>query len=346
MLVDLRSGKGWTMSWSPRGLLSVLLGCLALSCDNGTESSGAAGGSTAGSAGTGSVTAGAGGQSSGSGGASAGNGSPAGGAGGTTGGNTSSAGTTSTSGGGGGSGGAGSSGYALLFRDDFDTLDLTRWQLMTHSWDTNLALFGSESVSVADGQLVLSLLPAPEGTVDSAGAAKSFHGAEVRSVDTLTYGRVRARVKFASGSAVVSSLVTIYTPWPADDWNELDIEILGKAPVSTQFNAMVYMGAPVTPPATQSVTPTAFPAKVDLGFDPSADYHVFEIEWTPESAKFIVDDVVTHTWTEHIDRMKLAQNVLLTIWASSSPGWAGAVTAETGNAKAYYDWVELYRLGP
>ncbi len=217
---------------------------------------------------------------------------------------------------------------------------------MTHSWDTNLALFGSESVSVADGQLVLSLLPAPEGTVDSTNAPKSFLGAEVRSVDTLTYGRVRARVRFASGSAVVSSLVTIYTPWPADDWNELDIEVLGKAPVSTQFNAMVYLGEPVIPPATQSVSPTQFPQKVDLGFDPSADFHVFEIEWTPESARFVVDDVVTHTWTEHIERMKLAQNVLLTIWASSSAAWAGAVTAETGTAKAYYDWVELYRFDP
>jgi beta-glucanase (GH16 family) len=343
------------MSWNARGLFSLLVACFATSCDNGTESPGGVAGSTNGNAGTGNATGGAGDPSSDSGGATAGSGSLAGGGGGTLAGDSggassnggaSSGGTTSTSGGAGGSGGISSSTYTLLFRDDFDTLDLTRWQLMTHSWETNLALFGSESVSVAEGQLVLSLLPAPEGTTDSTGASKSFHGAEVRSVDTLTYGRVRARVKFASGSAVVSSLVTIYTPWPADDWNELDIEILGKAPVSTQFNAMVYMGAPVTPPVTQSVSPTAFPAKVDLGFDPSADYHVFEIEWTPESAKFIVDDAVVHTWTDQIARMKLAQNVLLTIWASSSPEWAGPVTAETGSAKAYYDWIELYRLGP
>jgi beta-glucanase (GH16 family) len=193
---------------------------------------------------------------------------------------------------------------------------------------------------------VLSLLPAPEGTVDSTSAPKSFLGAEVRSRDTLSYGRVRARARFASGSAVVSSLVTIYTPWPADDWNELDIEVLGNAPVSTQFNAMVYTGAPTTPPVTQSVTPTQFPQKVDLGFDPSADFHVYEIEWTPESARFLVDDRVVHTWTEQIQRMKLAQNVLLTIWASSSPAWAGPVTSDTAQAKAYYDWIELYRFGP
>jgi hypothetical protein len=37
--------------------------------------------------------------------------------------------------------------------------------------------------------------------------------------------------------------------------------------------------------------------------------------------------------------------VLLTLWASSSSGWAGPVVAETTGASVVYDWVELYRLG-
>ena len=74
--------------------------------------------------------------------------------------------------------------------------------------------------------MTLQLLPAPDNTVVD-GERKLYYGAEVRSVQTLKYGRVTARAKFAMGSAVVSSLVTIYTPWPADNWNELDIEMLG-----------------------------------------------------------------------------------------------------------------------
>jgi len=232
--------------------------------------------------------------------------------------------------------------FKLLYRDDFERLDSTRWQIMTHSWDTNLALFSQQSVSVKDGQLQLALLPAPQGTVDAGGVAKSFFGAEVRSVDTLTYGRVRARIKFAQGSAVVSSLVMIYTPWPADNWNELDIEHLGAQPTKTQFNTMVYTGAPVTPPVTTSVSPTQDPHSQDLGFAANDDFHVYAVEWTPESAKFSVDDVVTYTWTKHIELMTLPQNLLLTIWASSSAAWAGAVTDDTSKAVASYDWVELY----
>lgn len=233
--------------------------------------------------------------------------------------------------------------FTLLFRDDFDQFDAARWQVMTHSWDTNLALFSQQSVSVKDGHLELALLPAPSGTTDSTGAAKSFFGAEVRSIATLTYGRVRARIKFASGSAVVSSLVTLYTPWPADNWNELDMEHLGAQPSTTQFNTMVYTGTPVTPPVTASVTPTQEPHQQSLGFVASDDFHIYSIEWTPASATFYVDDVATYTWSKHIELMTLPQNVLLTIWASSSAAWAGAVSDETGHALISYDWVELYK---
>ncbi|WP_437304529.1 glycoside hydrolase family 16 protein [Sorangium sp. So ce388] len=258
-------------------------------------------------------------------------------------------GTTTAATGNGGSGGGPpqpEEAFTLLFRDDFDRLEPARWQLMTHSWTENLALFSQSAATIESGQLVIRLTPAPAGTTDSSGAAKTFLGAEVRSVETLTYGRVRARVKLARGSAVVSSLVTIYTPWPADNWNELDIECLGAKPNDVQFNAMVYTGAPVRPPVTQSVSPTQHPQKVDLGFDPSEDFHTYQIEWTPSGARFSVDDALRHEWTERIDLMVLPQNVLMTIWASSSAAWAGAVTAETGRASATYDWIELYRYTP
>ncbi|WP_437956082.1 glycoside hydrolase family 16 protein [Sorangium sp. So ce119] len=347
------------MSSTRYTLASFLFSALtALACDDtrlppgsapgaGGDGIGAgAGGSS--SAGTDGSEAGAG-AAAGASSAGAGAGGAGGGAGGPSGAGGTAGGTTAASTGNGGSAGgppAPEEAFTLLFRDDFDRLDAARWQLMTHSWTENLALFSQSAATIERGQLVIRLTPAPAGTVDSSGAAKSFLGAEVRSVDTLTYGRVRARVKLARGSAVISSLVTIYTPWPADNWNELDIECLGAKPNDVQFNAMVYTGAPVRPPVTQSVTPTQHPQKVDLGFDPSEDFHTYEIEWTPSGARFSVDDALRHEWTERIDLMVLPQNVLMTIWASSSAAWAGAVTAETGTASATYDWIELYRYRP
>ena len=233
----------------------------------------------------------------------------------------------------------------MLFRDDFDYLDTSRWQLMEHSWGGNLAIFSESSVSVDNGLMTLELLPA-EPNIVMDGETKRFYGAEVRSIQTIEYGRVTARAKFAKGSAVVSSLVTIYTPWPADNWNELDIELLGKDPQQIQYNAMIYDGPINYGTVTESVSPTQFPAKRALGFDASEGFHTYTIQWTPASAEFYVDGVLQHVWNDRIDLMTLPQNILLTIWASDSPEWAGPVQADTANAKAVYDWVEVYEYQP
>ncbi len=191
--------------------------------------------------------------------------------------------------------------------------------------------------------MTIKLAPAPAGTVVD-GETKSFLGAEVRSTATISYGRVSARAKLAKGSAVVSALVAIYTPWPADDWNEFDMESLGKNPNEIQFNAMVYTGP--RPPTSKPVSPTQEPSLQQLGFDSSQDFHVYTMEWTPKEALFLIDDVVYHRWNSRINLIGLPQNVLLTIWASNSPSWAGPVTSETANAKAVYDWVEVWRYTP
>jgi hypothetical protein len=67
-------------------------------------------------------------------------------------------------------------GFTLLWRDDFDAFDASRWQLMTHSWDSNLAQFSTDNTRFADG--IVSLLLTPEPT----DAAKPFRGVEMRSI--------------------------------------------------------------------------------------------------------------------------------------------------------------------
>lgn len=236
----------------------------------------------------------------------------------------------------GGTGGvAGDGSFELAWEDPFDTVDLTRWQLMTHSWDGNLAQFTGENAAVRDGILHLSLTAAND-------ANKPFRGVEMRSRETLTYGKIEASARFAQGSAVVSSLVLIYTPWPPDDWNELDIEFLGKNADRIQFNHMVNI-----PPADPATGHLQFPELVTLGFNPAAGFHTYAIEWVPGEARFYVDGALMHTATKEMNRMVLPQNILLTIWASGSPDWAGPVNSSTAPTRAEYDWLRVYRyVGP
>jgi endo-1,3-1,4-beta-glycanase ExoK len=231
----------------------------------------------------------------------------------------------------GSSGGAASGSFELVWEDPFDTADLTRWELMTHSWDGNLARFTADNATVSDGILSLSLTAADDPD-------KPYRGVEMRSRDTLICGKVEASVRFAAGSAVVSSLVLIYTPWPPDDWNELDIEFLGKNTDRIQFNHMVNI-----PPADPATGHVQFPELVMLDFNPSADFHTYAMEWVPGEARFYVDGALLHTATEEMARMVLPQNILLTIWASDASAWAGPVDATTAPTAAQYDWIRVYR---
>ena len=313
----------------------------------GASTGGAASGASSGGVATGGTPTGGtstGGAASGgasSGGAQSG-GAPAGGdtSGGTSTGGAASGGVTTggaSSGGNGDGGSAGAAGgdFELAWEDPFDTLDLARWELMTHSWDGNLAQFTAENATVGGGLLSLSLTAANDAT-------KPYRGVEMRSRETLTYGKVEVSTRFAAGSAVVSSLVLIYTPWPPDDWNELDIEFLGKNTDRVQFNHMVNV-----PPADPQTGHLQFPRLVTLPFNPAADFHTFAIEWVPGKARFIVDGALLHTATEEMARMVLPQNILLTIWASDAADWAGPVDSTTAPTSAEYDWIRVYRyVGP
>lgn len=44
-----------------------------------------------------------------------------------------------------------------------------------------------------------------------------------------------------------------------------------------------------------------------------------------------------------IGRMTLPQNILLTIWASSSAAWAGPIVEDSAPTSADYDWIRVYR---
>ena len=83
-----------------------------------------------------------------------------------------------------------------------------------------------------------------------------------------------------------------------------------------------------------------------MPFDYSEDFHIYTIQWTPASAEFYVDGELQHVCTDRIDLMDQPQNILLTIWASDSPEWAGPVQDDTVNAKAVYDWIEVYEYQP
>jgi hypothetical protein len=320
------------------------LGGSAASGGTGGRTSATGGSNATGVATGGTIARGGGGgaASSGSGGSNAAGGTASGGSatGGTagnatggvaSGGVTGSGGTTGNPTGGTGGGGP----FVLAWQDDFDTLDTSLWQAQSFTWDGNQAQFTPQNVSVASGKLTISLTNAPSGS------AKPYLGVELRSTKTLTYGKVSASMRFAKGSGVVSGLVLFYTPYPNCDWNEIDIEHLGNSSTTSQLNCQIYAGTPVSN-CTTSVSPTQDPQVVNLGVDAETAFHQYDIEWTPVGVKFLVDGTLLRTWTANISRLKLPQNILLTIWASNSASWAGPLNTSSAPTSAEVDWIKVY----
>ena len=236
---------------------------------------------------------------------------------------------------GGSSGGTDGGQFVLAWQDDFDALDSSRWQAQDFTFDGNQATFTPANVNVKEGTLELSLTRAAEGS------AKPYLGVELRSAETLTYGKVSTRMRFAQGSGVVSSVVLFYTPWPNCDWNEIDIEHLGKTPNGVQVNAMVFPGVQ-DPNCTQSVTPVQDPLLAALPFDAEADFHVYDIEWTPAGVDYYADGQLLRTWTKNIALLQRPLTVLLTVWASSAASWAGPLNDTSVPSRASVDWIKVY----
>jgi endo-1,3-1,4-beta-glycanase ExoK len=225
--------------------------------------------------------------------------------------------------------------FVLSWQDDFDKLNSSMWSLMTFTFATNLAQFSAQNASVSGGILTLNLTNNPNSTT------VPYYGVEMRSAKTLLYGKLSARMRFASGSGVVSGLVLFYTPYPNCNWNEIDIEHLGKSPTSSQLNAQVFTGT-VVPGCTTSVAGTQDPLVADLGFDAETDFHVYDIEWTPQNVKYYADGNLLRTWDANIALLNQPQTILLTIWASSVASWAGAVDSTSAPTSAQVDWIKVY----
>jgi beta-glucanase (GH16 family) len=241
----------------------------------------------------------------------------------------SSAGTSA--GGNGGAAGVGGTApehFELLWRDDFDSFDTTRWAKATHTFPENLARFSADNARVEGGLLKLRVTNVQNGD-------KPYSAAEVYTLQDFTFGRFEGRIKFCAGSGLVSSLFT-YKQNVEESWQEIDIEHLGNLPKSIQYN-LIY----------GSLNDRKYqPKVVTFQWSPTLEFHDYAIEWKPDGITFYVDGQETHHDVQATlqDAAKLHMNVWPTDNAVTS--FAGPLDASAIPCEAQYDWVQAYSYTP
>ena len=181
----------------------------------------------------------------------------------------------------------------------------------------------------------------------------TFYGAELTGLDQYKYGRFEARMKMAAISGSVSSMFLYYDKsWEKEyePWNEIDIEVLGKAPSSWQSNIITREGEPSISKNTSSESKPLH----DFGFDATQDFHLFAIVWTPEYVSWEVDSVEvrrdtlgmsrgTHADADQVAFLTEDQSLRFNLWASNSIAWTGKWANGIGlPVEQQIDYVRVY----
>ena len=169
-------------------------------------------------------------------------------------------------------------------------------------------------------------------TLTSQVQSKQYKGAEYRTKDSFLYGRFETSYKSFEKDGALASFFTYHDG--GGEWNEIDIEIMGRYNNEVQFNA-------ITPGQTNHVRAEY------VNFNPSADFHTYAFEWTPDYVAWFIDGNEVYRQTgAHVLTLTEPQKIMMNVWAPAYINWAGSINDVTLPAFAYYDWVKYYAYTP
>jgi hypothetical protein len=133
---------------------------------------------------------------------------------------------------------------------------------------------------------------------------------------------------------MLSSLFTYAEISSLAEWNEIDIEIMGRYTNEAQFNT-------ITPGQVNHVQ------RQVVRFNPHAGFHDYFIEWTPDYVAWGIDGYEVYRQTgDHIATLNRAQKLMMNIWQPEYVDWAGPFNRNTLPLYAYYDWIRYSSYTP
>jgi beta-glucanase (GH16 family) len=218
----------------------------------------------------------------------------------------------------------------LPFEDDFDSFDSTLWQPADGWANGDPFDCGWQADNVLFGGGILSL------QLDDAGcpcSGRDYASGEYRSNGHYHYGIYTVRMKAVAQDGVVSSFFIYTGPSEGNPWDEIDIEFTGNNPTQMQTNYY-----------TDGVG--GHEAVIDLGFDASADFHTYSIEWLPGEINWYVGEaprVLVHTEDGSNGPLPTTPGrIMMNFWpgTESVNDWLGAFNY-TSPLQAQYDFVSF-----
>jgi len=157
-------------------------------------------------------------------------------------------------------------------------------------------------------------------------------GAELRTLDSLLYGKFEARYKPAQGEGLVSSFFVYNDDYPNTPWVEIDVELLGRFKQVVDMNAM---------------TPGSHLRTHYVPIITHLDFFEYGFEWTPDYvAWFINGEEVYRQTADHVADLNHPVKIMMNIWNPVFDDWVGFWDERVLPRFAYYDWVRYASYTP
>lgn len=226
------------------------------------------------------------------------------------------------------------------FRDDFNdnSIDTSVWQVAT--WHEHGGQTGMERCYVKDGYLNLVFINDPR---------KGFLSSAIQTRKEFLYGRWEARLKAADVPGVLNSFYTI-------DWNntsdyrsdsngtkqEIDIEFLTKS--FRGAKGEVHLAVHAAGKKSFDTNPD-----IKLDFNPSADFHVWGFEITPDHIQWFVDDrvLMIYRYKDHGISITAPYQLKLNVWSQSGAStWIGGPPVPGKECVYQIDWIKFTPFQP
>lgn len=188
---------------------------------------------------------------------------------------------------------------------------LEKWKLRNDTFPSNLAIFKPENLKISDDNIKLQF----NHEITS---VRSYTSAAIVSSSKFLYGNFKVNIRPSN----ISGLITGVFLHRNSPHQEIDIEFLGKDTTKMLINVFFNPGIEGS---KLEYGYRGTPVIIDLGFDASEKYHLYEIHWECDRIKWYVDGYLVYERVMYfptpIPYLPMEFNVNL--WHSQSKEFAG-----------------------
>jgi len=242
-------------------------------------------------------------------------------------------------------------GYTLEWAEEFNTsISEQKWVYETgDGTDYGLAAgWGNSEKQLYTSSSNNSLIQGDDGNSVLAIVAKKEAGEHQYSSAKLTtqglkgfrFGRVEARIKVPQGKGLWPAFWLLGDNITDVDWpgcGEIDImEVIGHEP------NLVHSSVHYTNADNKVSSNTA---AFDNGQNLADDYHVYRLDWTPNSMKFMIDETIVQETLIEADMKEFLRSFYIILNVAVGGNWPGLPDETTVfPQKMFVDWVRVYSM--